>query len=161
MTEAAVTYRAAVAADGEAIASVIAEVVAGPNPVGFEGAMPAEEVRMWIGRLGESGLILLAEEAGEVLGFGALDFDTQEPETASLGVWLRGGSRRRGIGTRLAEGSLAHARDGGFKRIVGRLPESNEAALSFLSSIGGLVPIFGGAGPPGADGPEMRFELGL
>ncbi len=40
----------------------------------------------------------------------------------------------------------------GFQRVVGRLPESNEPALSFLSSIGGLVPIIN---------PDMRFELPL
>ncbi len=152
MTSETISYRPGVAEDAEAIASVISEVVAGPNPVGFARAMPADEVRTWIGRLGESGLILLAEEDGTVVGFGALDFDTQEPETASLGVWLRGGARRRGIGTRLAEGLLAHARDGGFTRVVGRLPDNNEAALSFLSSIGGLVPIIN---------PELRFELPL
>lgn len=147
-----VTYRAATAADAAAVASVIEEVVAGPNPVGFERPLSVDEVRTWIGRLGESGLILLAQEDGAVLGFGALDFDTQEPETATLGVWLQSNARRRGIGTRLAEGLLAHARDGDFKRIVGRLPDNNEPALSFLSSIGGLVPIINS---------DLRFELPL
>ena len=33
------------------------------------------------------------------------------------------------------------AREHGYKRIRARLPEENEAALSFLSSIGGMVPI--------------------
>ena len=135
-----------------AVASVIEEMEAGPNPVEFERPMSAEDVQTWIGRLGTSGLILLAEEDGEVLGFGTLDFDTQEPETASFVVGLRSGARRRGIGTRLAEGFLAHARDGGFKRVVGRLPDNNEAALSFLSSIGGLAPIIN---------PDLRFELPL
>ena len=152
MTSDAVTFRRATADDAAAIAAVIAGVVSGPSPVGFDRALPAEEVRVWIVRLGESGLLLLAEEGGAVLGFGALDFDTQEPETASLGVWLLSRARRRGVGTRLAEGLLAHAWDRGFTRIVGRLPDDNEAALSFLSSIGGLAPIMN---------PDMRFELPL
>ncbi len=46
--------------------------------------------------------------------------------------------------------------------MVGRLPNdptnSNEAALSFLSSIGGLAPMINSMGP---DGPELRFELPL
>ena len=156
-----VTYRAAATADAEAIASVMAEVVAGPHLVGFERARPAVAVQLWLSRLGESGLILLVESAGEALGFGALDFDTQEPETASLGVWLRGRARRQGIGTRLAEGLLTHARDRGFTRIVDRLPENNEAAMSFLNSIGGLVPIINLAAPATPAGTEMRFELPL
>ena len=157
-----VTYRRASAGDAAAIAAVIGEVVSGPQPVGIDRALSAGEIQVWIGRLGESGLILLAEDGGRAVGFGALDFDTQEPETASLGVWLLSEARRRGIGTRLAEGLLAHARAGGFRRVVGRLPHdptnSNEAALSFLSSIGGLAPMINSMGP---DGPELRFELPL
>ena len=156
-----VTYRRASADDAASIAAVIGEVVSGPQPVGLDRAFSAGEVRMWIGRLGESGLILLAEDGGRALGFGALDFDTQAPETASLGVWLLSEARRQGIGTRLAEGLLAHARAGGFRRVVGRLPNNNEAALSFLSSIGGLVPIINSMSPAGADEPELRFELPL
>ncbi len=156
-----VTYRRASADDAAAIAAVIAEVVSGPQPVGLDRAFSVDDVRVWIGRLGESGLILLAEDGVRTLGFGALDFDTQAPETASLGVWLLSEARRRGIGTRLAEGLLAHARAGGFRRVVGRLPNNNEAALSFLSSIGGLVPIINSMSPAGADEPELRFELPL
>ena len=44
------------------------------------------------------------------------------------------------------------ARDKGYKRIRGRLPQNSEIALSFLSSIGALVPIYN---------PEARFELPL
>ena len=156
-----VTYRRASAGDAAAIAAVIGEVVSGPQPVGIDRALSAGEVRVWIGRLGESGLILLAEDGDRAVGFGALDFDTQDPETASLGVWLLSEARRRGIGTRLAEGLLAHARSGGFRRVVGRLPNNNAAALSFLSSIGGLVPIINSLRPAGADEPELRFELPL
>ena len=111
MTSDAVTFRRATADDAAAIAAVIAGVVSGPSPVGFDRALPAEEVRVWIVRLGESGLLLLAEEGGAVLGFGALDFDTQEPETASLGVWLLSRARRRG-GRDAAGGGAAGARAG-------------------------------------------------
>ena len=52
----------------------------------------------------------------------------------------------------LAERALEHGRDRGYKRIRGRLPQNNEVALSFLSSIGALVPLYN---------PEARFELPL
>ena len=48
--------------------------------------------------------------------------------------------------------ALEHAREKGYKRIRGRLPQNNEVALSFLSSIGALVPLYN---------PEARFELPL
>jgi len=155
-----ITYRRATPTDAEAIADVIREVVAEPNPVAFDHAWTVEEVARWLQRLGDAGAIFVAltggqadgQVGGKVAGFGSLDFDTQAPDTATLGVWLRPAFRRRGIATTLAEYLLEHAREHGFRRIVGRLPDNNAAALSFLSSIGGLVPIIN---------PEMRFELPL
>ena len=150
MTEPA--YRLATPDDAGVIAAVIAEVLAEPDPVGFDRPWSADDVRTWIGRLGGGGGIYLAEVEGELAGFGALDYNTQEPDTATLGVWIRATQRRLGIGTALAERLLGLARDRGYQRIVGRLPERNEPALSFLSAIGGLVPIFN---------PGTRFELPL
>ena len=86
------------------------------------------------------------------MGFSMLDFNTDVPDTATLGVWLLDSHRKRGIGTQLAERALDLAREKGFRRIRGRLPQGNEIALSFLSSIGALVPLYN---------PETRFELPL
>ena len=144
-----VTTRRAESGDA---AAIIADVVSGPNAVGFDAPMGSDEVERWIERLGEAGAIYLAEVGSQTAGFGALDFDTQQPDTATLGVWLKSSHRRQGIGTRLAEQLLEHARARGFQRVVGRLPDANEPALSFLSAIGGLVPIINS---------EMRFELPL
>ena len=145
-------YRRATAADAEAVAGVIRDVVEGPNPVVFDRPLSADEVTTWLARLGESGAIYVAVDDAEVIGFGALDFNTQSFQTATLGVWIRSEWRRRGIGTVLAEYLLDHAREQKFRRIVGSLPDNNEAALSFLSAIGGLVPLLN---------PESRFELPL
>jgi len=146
------TYRQANINDADAIASVIAEVVKEPDPVAFDRALSPEEVRTWIMRMGGEGGAFIAVIDGKVVGFAALDYNTFEPETVVLGVWLLAGSRRKGIGTSLAEYALGFARDKGYKRIRGRLPQDNETALAFLSSIGALVPIYN---------PEARFELPL
>lgn len=146
------TYRQANTNDAEAIASVIENVMKEPNPVGFEGSMSPQEVRTWLSRQGGEGGVFLAISDGKVVGFAALDYNTIEPETVVLGVWMLSEVRRRGIGTALAEYALGFARDKGYKRIRGRLPSDNEIALSFLSSIGALVPIYN---------PEARFELPL
>jgi len=146
------TYRQANINDADAIASVIAEVMKEPDPVGFDRALTPDEVRTWIMRMGGEGGAFLAIIDGKVVGFAALDYNTFEPETVVLGVWLLSSSRRRGIGTALAEYALGFARDKGYKRIRGRLPQDNETALAFLSSIGALVPIYN---------PEARFELPL
>ncbi len=146
------TYRQATLDDAEAIAEVINRVVQEPNPVGLEGPTTPERVRTWLTRQGGEGGIFLCLVEGRVVGFSALDFNTQEPDTATLGVWLLPEHRRRGLGTAVAEYALGFARDKGYRRLLGRLPESNDTALSFLSSIGALVPIYN---------PDMRFELPL
>jgi GNAT superfamily N-acetyltransferase len=138
--------------DAEAISEIISTVVKEPNPVAFDGPMSPQEVRTWLSRLGGEGGVFLALLDGTVVGFAALDYNTIEPDTVVLGVWMLPEVRRRGIGTALAEYALGFARDKGYKRIRGRLPSDNEVALSFLSSIGALVPIYN---------PEARFELPL
>lgn len=146
------TYRQANINDADAISDVISVVVQEPNPVGFEGPMPPEQVRTWLSRMGGEGGAFLAIIDGKVVGFAALDYNTFEPDTVVLGVWMIPDVRRKGIGTSLAEYALGFARDKGYKRIRGRLPADNEIALTFLSSIGALVPIYN---------PEARFELPL
>jgi GNAT superfamily N-acetyltransferase len=146
------TYRQATMRDADAISAVISEVVKEPDPVAFERALSPEEVRTWLSRMGGEGGAFLAIIEGKVVGFAALDYNTFEPETVVLGVWLLPESRRKGIGTSLAEYALGFARDKGYTRIRGRLPQDNETALAFLSSIGALVPIYN---------PEARFELPL
>lgn len=146
------TYRQANVNDAEAIAAVIDVVMKEPGPVGFDGPMSPEQVRTWLSRMGGEGGAFLGIVDGKVIGFAALDYNTFEPDTVVLGVWMIPEVRRRGIGTALAEYALGFARDKGYKRIRGRLPQDNEIALSFLSSIGALVPIYN---------PEARFELPL
>ena len=82
-------YRLATAGDAAAISDVIRDVVEGPNPVVFDRPWSEEEVSMWRRRLGSSGAIYVAVDGGEVIGFGALDYSTRQPETATLGVWMR------------------------------------------------------------------------
>ncbi len=146
------TYREATQDDAEAISAIINAAVQEPNPVGFDGPMTADDVRTWLARLGGEGGIFLCLIDDTAVGFSALDFDTQTPEMAVLGVWLLAEHRRKGLGTTLAECALTFAREKGYKRIRGRLPERNETALSFLSNIGALVPMYN---------PEAVFELPL
>ena len=146
------TFRQATIHDAETIAEIINSVIEEPNPVGFDGATTPDRVRTWLTRKGGEGGIFLCEENGKSLGFSAIDFDTHVPDTAVLGVWLLSEYRRKGIGTALAEYALGFARDKGFRRIRGRLPENNQGALSFLSGIGALVPM---------TNPDAVYELPL
>ena len=125
------TYRQATINDADAIASVIAEVVKEPNPVAFERALDARrgahlDHAAWAARAAPSSRII----DGKVVGFARSTSTRFEPDTVILGVWLLPETRRKGIGTSLAEYALGFARDKGYKRIRGRLPQNNEIALS-------------------------------
>jgi GNAT superfamily N-acetyltransferase len=152
MTAAETTIRRAGDTDAAAIASIIEQVVAEPRPVGFASVMTPDQVAGWLRRLGDQGCVFVADLDGKAAAFGALDFNTEQPETGTIGVWVLPEYRRRGLAMQLGKTVLDFAREAGYKRIRGRLPDDNEPALSFLSSLGALVPL---------QNPEMRFELPL
>jgi ribosomal protein S18 acetylase RimI-like enzyme len=144
------SIRPATEADADAIAGIV-QGVGSENtllPEGFDN----DQAAAWVRRLGDQGAIFLAVDGSIPVGFGSLDFDTMEPDTGILGVWILPDHRRRGLATQLADELLEFARQRGYKRIRGRLPEGNEPALSFLSGIGAMVPL---------RNPNMTFELPL
>lgn len=146
----ATEIRRATPEDADAVSTIL-RVIGGQN-VGLEGEWTTERARGWIKRLGQEGCIVVAYDGSIPVAFGALDFDTTVPETGLLGVWVLPDHRRRGLATDLAEALIEFARENGYRRIRGRLPDGNEPALSFLSSIGAMVPL---------RNPEMSFELPL
>jgi RimJ/RimL family protein N-acetyltransferase len=152
MTTVNATIRLATADDAPAISAIIARIITEPNPVGFVEALSPEQVAAWIRRLSNQGCVFIAFVGDTAVGFGALDFNTEAPDTGTLGVWVLPENRRRGLATQLGECVLDFAREAGYKRVRGRLPANNEPALSFLSALGALVPL---------QNPEMRFELPL
>ena len=142
--------RKATASDAEAIAAVLRGM--GDENIGLGKDWDATRAREWIERLGENGIVIVAYDGSIPVGFAALDYSTTEPETGVLGVWILPDHRRRGLATDLADDLLEFARHKGYRRIRGRLPDGNEAALSFLSGIGAMVPL---------RNPSMTFELPL
>ena len=135
--------------DADDIAAVIAEVIATGEPVVLQ-PLSTDEVKAWMRRQGDDGAMFVVDDGRFILAFGAVDFDSARPNECSFGSWVRPVNRRQGHGTALAEEALAFARERGYRRVRGRLPENNEAALSYLSSIGALVPL---------QNPGMSFEL--
>lgn len=148
----ATELKRATASDAEDIAAVFRGLGTGEN-IGLPAEYTtAQRTREWVQRLGENGVVVMAYDGSIPVAFGAIDYTTTEPETALLGVWVLPDHRRRGLATDLAEELLEFARERGYRRIRGRLPDENEPALSFLSSIGAMVPL---------RNPDMTFELPL
>ena len=147
----ATELRRATKDDAREIADIIRGLGAGAN-VGLAGAWDEKRVQEWIRRLGDDGTLMIVLDGSIPVAFGGIDFNTMEPEIALLGVWVIPDYRRRGLATSLAEDLIEFARDRGYRRIRGRLPDGNEPALSFLSGIGAMVPL---------RNPDMTFELPL
>ncbi|MEO9254915.1 MAG: GNAT family N-acetyltransferase [Tepidiformaceae bacterium] len=135
--------------DADGIAAIIRGL--GDN-TGLPADFTPERVIEWMRRLGGDGVLIVACDGSIPIAFGALDFSTTEPETGILGVWVLPEHRRRGLATALADDIVDFARDRGYRRIRGRLPDGNQPALSFLSAIGAMVPL---------RNPDMTFELPL
>jgi RimJ/RimL family protein N-acetyltransferase len=142
--------RRATADDADEIAAIIAELIDSKEPVAFSEKMSTDDVKAWMRRQGDDGAMFVVDDGRFILGFAAVDFDSASPTECSFGSWVRLQNRRQGHGTALAEEALAFARERGYQRIRGRLPKDNEPALSYLSSIGALVPL---------TNPGMSFEL--
>ena len=147
----ATELRRATKDDAREIADIIRGLGAGAN-VGLAGEWDEKRVQEWIRRLGDDGTLMIVLDGSIPVAFGGIDFNTMEPEIALLGVWVIPDYRRRGLATSLAEDLIEFARDRGYRRIRGRLPDGNEPALSFLSGIGAMVPL---------RNPDMTFELPL
>ena len=135
------TVRRATPDDADQIAEIIGEIILEDNPVGFDREWSSDEILAWMERQGTQGAMLVIDDGRHILGFAAIDFDSAEPEECSFGSWIRKRNRRQGYGTELANEGLAFARQHGYKRIRARLPRDNEPALSYLSSIGAMVPL--------------------
>lgn len=144
------TIRRAEPDDARAISEIITEILQEPNPVGFDGPMSPEQVRAWMERQSDDGAMWVVDDGRNILAFAAIDFDSSRPSECTFGSWVRQRNRRQGHATELAEVALEFARERGYSRIRGRLPQDNEAALSYLSSIGAMVPM---------RNPGARFEL--
>ena len=149
MTE-EITIRLATAADDAAIADVIHNARLAAEDTGFDHDYTAQETRQWREQLErENGGVIVAHAGTVPAGFGVLERVAEG--VASLGVWVAPAFRRRGLGTNIATSTLDFARERGFRRIRGWMLQG-ESALSFLGSIGALVPLVN---------PNMEFELPL
>ncbi len=135
-------------AEVERIAPSIAAIVGAINAEGGDNALPASmtagDVGALIQRLGERGGLFYCREGDDVVAFATVAVDPQEPETAVMGTWVHPKHRRKGLGTELARYGAEFAGEGGYAKLRGTIPASNEPALSFFSSIGPIVRLEGG-----------------
>jgi ribosomal protein S18 acetylase RimI-like enzyme len=140
-------HAAAIARLGQAI---IAEM--GAQAAALLQPMTAEAVARRLASYRGRGAMFLAREGRRPVAFAALEPDPNDADASVLGVWVLKEYRRRGIGRELALMALELARQRGYRRLRGTIPEGNEAALSFFGELGSLAQAVGGG---------IRYELPL
>ena len=132
------------------VAQVVNAIVAEGDNMALRGRSSSQEMRERIQRIGDRGGVFYAMERDRVVGFALLQPRDDEPETATLGVWVLPEFRRRGLGTELSRVAIEFAGDAGYKGLQGTVPAENEPALSFFSALGPIAALEGGG---------MRYEL--
>lgn len=154
------TYRKATQDDAGAIAAIGATVLDElGDGSGLPGPMtPANVSERLAGydapgsAAGGRGAMFVCQAEKGLHGFAALERDPQDEGCAVMGVWLLPAARRRGIGRELALMALEFARNAGYRKLRGTLPEGNEQALSFFGELAALAQVVGGG---------MQYELPL
>jgi GNAT superfamily N-acetyltransferase len=146
------TYRQATPADAEQIAAVGAAVwdELGERS-GLLGRITGEGIRSRLDELATRGAFFVCESSG-ACGFAIVQPDVNHPSDAVVGVWLLAEARGKGIGRELAVLATGFAREAGYKRLRGIIPEGNEPALGFFGDFGSIAQIVGQG---------MEYELPL
>ena len=136
------TIRRATSDDAAGVARVINEAILEGSPTLLDTPFSEEDERAYIERLPERAVIHVAELPGEgIVGAQtittAADFATRQLDhVATMGTWVVSRHRRSGIGRRLAEMSLAAAREAGFEKIFTDIRGDNLVSLGFHVSLG-------------------------
>ena len=146
------TYRKAATDDAQTIATVGAAVWDELGAAsGLLGRPTTEAVRGRMSELGDRGAFFLCEEGG-ACGFAIVQPDVNHPQEAVLGVWLLAEARGKGHGRELAVAGTEFAKEAGYKRLRGIIPEGNESALSFFGDFASIAQMVGQG---------MEYELPL
>jgi len=146
------TFRQATKDDADAIATVgqtIWDELGAAS--GLIGRPTTEAIRGRMEELGARGAFFVCDDNGPC-GFAIVQPDVSHPSDAVLGVWLIADARGKGHGRELAVAGTEFAKDAGYKRLRGIIPEGNEPALAFFGDFGSIAQIVGQG---------MEYELPL
>lgn len=146
------TYRKATSADAEEIAKVgqfIWDELGAAS--GLLGRITEDGVLARMDELDDRGAFFLCDEGG-ACGFAIVQPDVNHPQEAVLGVWLLKEARGKGHGRELAVAGTEFAKEAGYKRLRGIIPDGNEPALSFFGDFASIAQMVGQG---------MEYELPL
>jgi phosphinothricin acetyltransferase len=122
--------------DLAAIAAIHAQGIAGRQATYQTEPFTAEELEPWLDRRGP---LLVAEDAGEVIGWASVAEYSDFPPYANVGeftIYVADGVQRRGVGRHLLEALCAEAERDGRYKLVGKVFAHNEASRALCRACG-------------------------
>ena len=136
-----ISIRPATPDDADGVAAVLNGVIAGGRHSLLDTPFTVAEERTYIEALPERSFLLLAEAAGDVLGFQTVipwnTFTTHEfDHVAPMGTDVDERHRRRGVGAALAAASFAAALEMGYEKIFTDLRADNLDSLAYHLALG-------------------------
>lgn len=134
-----ILMRDAVAADAAAIADIYNHYVLN-TVVTFDTECKSVRDRAdWIEDHGPLHPVIVAEQAGRVVGWASLSPYSKRPawsRTVELGLYLASDQRARGIGTMLMEAVIDRAREAGHHVVIGQIVADNEPSIRLGERMG-------------------------
>ena len=134
------TVRDMTAADLEAVRAIFNHAVAHTTAVWTEALRTEAEQREWFTEKQTVGWpTLVAEEAGEVIGFAALFPFRPQPgfrETAEHSLYVAPAAQGRGVGRTLLTATIERAADRGLRNLIGAISADNPPSLALHRSLG-------------------------
>lgn len=134
-----VTVRAASPRDLPAITAIYNDAVLHLTATMDTVPKSLRQQRAWFKRHGGRYPVLVAVEAGEVVGWASLSRWSDRPAydgTSEISVYVREDARGRGIGTRLMRPLLSEGRKRGLHTVIARIAGGNVASVRLHEAFG-------------------------
>jgi L-amino acid N-acyltransferase len=134
-----ITVRAATEADLEAILDIYNEQVLNSTATFDIEPRTMAAQREWVEQFDERYVLLVAEDGGEVAGWGCLHPYGSKPGyrfSTENSVYVRADKRRTGVGARLLEALIAAGEANGFRTIIARIAGDNPVSVALHERFG-------------------------
>ncbi|MGH2950172.1 MAG: arsinothricin resistance N-acetyltransferase ArsN1 family A [Solirubrobacteraceae bacterium] len=130
------SIRPAALPDAPAMARIYNEGIAGRQATFETRTRGADEVVAW---LGERGPVLVADDAGRILGFARVSAYSDREVYAGVGeygIYVATAARRTGVGARLLHALVPAAEAAGYHKLTAKLFTTNAASLALARRCG-------------------------
>jgi len=134
-----ITIRPATLDDGRAIAEIYNHYVLDTTATFDLTPKSPQDRAAWIAKRGDDHPVLVAEVDGKVVAWGALSPWSDRlgwQHTVEISVYVEMPWRSRGIGRKLMDELMAHAKRVGHHAVMSRIVSENEASIRLATHMG-------------------------